>query len=118
MLSDPNRGGAGLFLLRRRFEMLRRVNALVLLLIISFAGNPGLSGTPGNPQGRSAGPATNGHTSTGGGAPRLARDPKQAIDEEYSSKIKEYTTEPFFLSPLVDYLPASKTVPTPKAVLG
>src|SRR5207247_4933784 len=34
------------------------------------------------------------------------------------SKIKEYTTEPFFTSPLVDYLPASKTVPTPKAVLG
>ena len=26
--------------------------------------------------------------------------------------------QPFFTSPLVDYLPASKTVPTPKAVLG
>src|SRR5512137_931998 len=49
---------------------------------------------------------------------KYARDPKQPIDEEYSKKIKEYTTEPFFLSPLVDYLPASKTVPTPKAVLG
>src|ERR1044071_4028241 len=46
------------------------------------------------------------------------RDPNQPIDEEYSKKIREYTTEPFFLSPLVDYLPASKTVPTPKAVLG
>ena len=46
------------------------------------------------------------------------RDPKQPIDEEYTKKIKEYTTETFFLSPLVDYLPASKTVPTPKAVLG
>ena len=49
---------------------------------------------------------------------RYARDPKQPVDEEYTKKIKEYTTEPFFLSPLVDYLPASKTVPTPKAVLG
>jgi hypothetical protein len=49
---------------------------------------------------------------------KYARDAKQAIDEEYTKKIKEYTTEPFFLSPLVDYLPASKTVPTPKAVLG
>jgi hypothetical protein len=48
----------------------------------------------------------------------FARDPKVPIDEEYSKKIKEYTTEPFFSSPLVDYLPASKTVPTPKAVLG
>ncbi|HYN06912.1 MAG TPA: M14 family zinc carboxypeptidase [Vicinamibacterales bacterium] len=46
------------------------------------------------------------------------RDPNQPIDEEYTKKIKEYTTETFFLSPLVDYLPASKTVPTPKVVLG
>ncbi len=49
---------------------------------------------------------------------RPGRDPNQPIDEEYTKKIKEYTTETFFLSPLVDYLPASKTVPTPKAVLG
>ena len=46
------------------------------------------------------------------------RDPNQAIDEEYTRKIREYTTETFFNSPLTDYLPASKTVPTPKAVLG
>jgi hypothetical protein len=48
---------------------------------------------------------------------KYARDPKQAIDEEYTKKIREYTTETFFNSPLTDYLPASKTVPTPKAVL-
>ena len=52
------------------------------------------------------------------GPDRPGRDPRQAIDEEYTKKIREYTTEPFFLSPLVDYLPASRTVPTPKAVLG
>jgi hypothetical protein len=46
------------------------------------------------------------------------RDPNQPIDEEYTKKIKEYTTETFFLSPVVNYLPASKTVPTPKAILG
>jgi hypothetical protein len=51
-------------------------------------------------------------------ATRPGRDPSQPIDEEYTRKIHEYTTEPFFLSPLVDYLPASSTVPTPKAVLG
>ncbi len=50
--------------------------------------------------------------------PRPERDPSQPIDEEYTKKIREYTTKPFFLSPLVDYLPASSTVPTPKAVLG
>src|SRR5689334_20017291 len=48
----------------------------------------------------------------------FVRDPKIAVDEEYTKKIKEYTTQPFFTSPLVDYLPASKTIPTPKAVLG
>src|SRR6266508_5989595 len=46
------------------------------------------------------------------------RDPNQPIDEEYTKKIREYTTEPFFNSPLTDYLPASPTVPTPKSVLG
>ena len=46
------------------------------------------------------------------------RDPKVAVDAAYTAKIKEYTTEPFFASSLVDYLPASKTVPTPKEVLG
>src|SRR5215510_2683690 len=48
----------------------------------------------------------------------FVRDPKVAIDEDYTKKIKEYTTQPFFSSPLVDYLPASRTVPTPKSVLG
>jgi hypothetical protein len=52
----------------------------------------------------------------GDGTP--GRDPKQPIDVEYTKKILEYTTQPIFASPLVDYLPASKTVPTPKAVLG
>jgi hypothetical protein len=47
-----------------------------------------------------------------------ARDPKQPIDEAYTRKIQKYTTESFFSSPLVDYLPASKTVPTPEVVLG
>src|SRR4030081_221675 len=51
-------------------------------------------------------------------ATRPGRDPNQPIDQEYTRKIREYTTEPFFLSSLVDYLPASSTVPTPKAVLG
>ncbi len=48
----------------------------------------------------------------------FARDPNQPIDQAYTKKIRKYTTEPYFTSPLVDYLPASKTVPTPEAVLG
>ena len=39
-------------------------------------------------------------------------------DEGYSKKIREYTTEPFFLTNLVDHLPASTTVPTPEKILG
>src|SRR5215469_10028451 len=46
------------------------------------------------------------------------RDPKQPVDEAYTEKIHKYTTAPYFTSPLVDYLPASKNVPTPQAVLG
>jgi hypothetical protein len=60
--------------------------------------------------------ATSANAGPGDGVP--GRDPKQAIDAEYTKKILEYTTQPMFASPLVDYLPASRTVPTPKAVLG
>src|SRR5947207_3213612 len=49
---------------------------------------------------------------------KAGRDPNQPIDEDYTKKIKEYTTAPYFLSPLVDYLPAAKGIPTPKATLG
>src|SRR5580700_11248782 len=68
----------------------------VLLLMLSLAGSAALA---------------DGET-----AP--ARDPKQPVDDAYTAKIHKYTTQPFFTSPLVDYLPASKSVPTPEAVLG
>ena len=48
----------------------------------------------------------------------FARDPQQPVDQEYTDHIHKYTTDPSFVSPLVDYLPASKTVPTPAKVLG
>jgi hypothetical protein len=47
-----------------------------------------------------------------------ARDPNQPIDQPYTDKILKYTTDKSFVSPLVDYLPASKTVPTPEKLLG
>ncbi|HUB29354.1 MAG TPA: M14 family zinc carboxypeptidase [Terracidiphilus sp.] len=47
-----------------------------------------------------------------------ARDPNQPIDQAYTDKILKYTTDKSFVSPLVNYLPASKTVPTPEKVLG
>lgn len=43
---------------------------------------------------------------------------EQKNDADYSKKIQEYTTEIFFLTELVDHLPASDTVPTPAKILG
>ena len=42
----------------------------------------------------------------------------QSNDAGYTAKIRQYTTEPFFLTDLVDHLPASGQVPTPEKVLG
>jgi hypothetical protein len=60
-------------------------------------------------------PSMSAQTALGTG---YARDPQQPVDQEYTDHIKKYTTEPYFNSPLTDYLPASKTVPTPATVLG
>ncbi|MBI2222394.1 MAG: hypothetical protein HYU53_14450 [Acidobacteria bacterium] len=46
------------------------------------------------------------------------RDPAQPQDAEFARLVKEWTTKPEFISPLVDHLPKSATVPTPKDVLG
>ena len=42
----------------------------------------------------------------------------QSQDEEYARLVKEWTTRPEFLSPLVDHLPKAAGVPSPKDVLG
>ncbi|MDT7542313.1 MAG: hypothetical protein QOE33_2217 [Acidobacteriota bacterium] len=39
-------------------------------------------------------------------------------DEAYGAKIREYTTEKYFLTEFVDHLPASSSVPSPDKVLG
>ncbi len=44
--------------------------------------------------------------------------PAQTNIEDYAAKIHEYTTEKFFLTELVDHLPASDMVPSPDRVLG
>lgn len=41
-----------------------------------------------------------------------------SADNDYSTKIREYTTEPYFLTELVDHLPMSDKVPSPDKVLG
>jgi hypothetical protein len=44
--------------------------------------------------------------------------PAQATDPEFAKLVKEWTTKPEFLSPLVDFLPLKKGIPTPKEALG
>ena len=46
------------------------------------------------------------------------RDPAQAQDEEFAKAVKEWTTAPYFISPLVDHLPRVPGIPSPKDVLG
>ena len=88
--------------------MLRRYSTIVASLISVFLVSTIIASARGAGQNRAAAVTSI----------KPERDPNQPIDEEYTRKIREYTTEPFFLSPLVDYLPASSTVPTPKVVLG
>ena len=49
-------------------------------------------------------------------APLSAQNEK--LDEEYTAKIKEFTTEPFFMTKYVDHLPYSEDIPTPLDILG
>ncbi len=46
------------------------------------------------------------------------RDPKQTQDEDFAKSVKEWTTQPYFTSPLVDHLPRVQGIPMPKDVLG
>ena len=42
----------------------------------------------------------------------------QQMDEDFAKSVKEWTTRPEFISPLVDHLPKVAGVPSPKDVLG
>ncbi len=44
--------------------------------------------------------------------------PAQTMDPDYTARVKEWTTKPEFMSPLVDHLPAGSDVPSPKDFLG
>src|SRR5207302_7341115 len=50
-------------------------------------------------------------------APRRSAEATGA-DNDYAKKIKEFTTEPYFMTELVDHLPMSDKVPSPDKVLG
>jgi hypothetical protein len=43
---------------------------------------------------------------------------QQQMDQDFARSVKEWTTKPEFISPLVDHLPKVAGVPSPKEVLG
>src|SRR5215213_10211776 len=45
-------------------------------------------------------------------------DPAQTQDADFAKSVKQWTTQPYFISPLVDHLPVVKGIPSPKDVLG
>jgi len=52
-------------------------------------------------------------------APRLETETKPPVNNlAYGAKIKEYTTQFYFMTELVDHLPASDKVPSPDKILG
>ncbi|MBV9926031.1 MAG: hypothetical protein JOZ96_13520 [Acidobacteria bacterium] len=48
----------------------------------------------------------------------LQANAQQKADESYAARIREYTTEKYFLTELVDHLPSDARVPSPDKVLG
>jgi Zinc carboxypeptidase len=46
------------------------------------------------------------------------RDPAQTQDDDFAARVKEWTTQPYFISPLVDHLPKVNGIPEPKDVIG
>jgi hypothetical protein len=51
-------------------------------------------------------------------AAAAAESGKRQEDADFAARVKEWTTRPEFLTPLVDYLPVMTGVPSPKDVLG
>src|SRR5215469_11729415 len=78
------------------FRDLRRAVVVVCAMCVGFCG------TPGSSRGQSS--EQSAHCTV-------------TDDAAYGAKIKEYTTEKFFITELVDHLPASSCVPSPEAAL-
>jgi hypothetical protein len=63
-----------------------------------------------------AGKAKTAHPTSGTKADTKPASP--ANNAAYAAKVKEYTTESYFMTELVDHLPASDKVPSPDKILG
>src|SRR5258705_1708924 len=92
----------------------------LLLIVLTTGVMPAVAQTPAR---NISNPESTGSSSTkteGKTAPVNPRytTPKSPLDTSYGAKIAEYTTEKYFMTELVDHLPASDKVPSPEKVLG
>ncbi|HEV8589678.1 MAG TPA: M14 family zinc carboxypeptidase, partial [Pyrinomonadaceae bacterium] len=92
--------------------MNRRNSLLALICTAAFA----LSLSTGYVAAQKKPVATKSDDKNGGGLFTSAGAPNS--DPEFAKKVKEYTTEPYFMTELVDHLPLSEKVPSPEKVLG
>ncbi|MCA1584554.1 MAG: hypothetical protein LC791_07195, partial [Acidobacteria bacterium] len=53
-----------------------------------------------------------------GPTPEAQQNAPEQLDAEFATLVKEWTTKPEFITPLVDHLPKRAGVPTPKDILG
>ena len=95
------------------------INFLAFLLIALFC-SIALAQTPTR---NASNPETGGSTPARPVTNRAVPNPKYTtptspLDRAYGAKIAEYTTEKYFLTELVDHLPASDKVPSPEKILG
>ena len=97
----------------RLFSASKRVYALPLacglLLILATASHPTVAQRKVDPQQPAQAKSDVGYHNN---------SETSASDNNYTEKIKEYTTEAYFLTELVDHLPMSDQVPSPDKVLG
>ena len=96
-----------------RFSFSRRFSACVFFLTLVVA----VWQFAGGVHAQQPGSAKTAHTSSAKESKPNGTD-AAANNAEYTAKVKEYTTESYFMTELVDHLPASVKVPSPDRILG
>jgi len=95
---------------------LRRLLAAFVLVV--FAAVSAIAQSEARNSGEAGGASTTPTTTRNTPIDPKYTTPKSPNDTAYGAKIAEYTTEKYFLTELVDHLPASDKVPSPEKVLG
>ncbi len=86
----------------RGVPLVSKVISMAACFVVSLALLLGVAPAEEKPASKSA--------TSAAAAPFGSAQGKQPNDAEYTKKIREYTTEPYFLTELVDHLPASDKV--------